>query len=553
MCAAFLALRRWKRVELLGEKVERAVCRSGVMSYVLGIDVGTTRMRCFALDKNGKALVSHFCDVEVLHPQPCHSEMDPEGLWQGFKEVVSGALTKAHLDPKDAACIGITCARNSFLLWNRSTGKPICNIITWQDRRAAQVCKDWNESMQFKFIHAGGGFMHAVTRMKRFLAASIIHLQTQHVAPRLYWALNNIEGAKQMAEEGKLCFGTVDSWILWKLTDGAVHATDYSHICTTVLFDPFQMTWSSLMFNVMGFPASILPEIKDSGGLFGHTAEHIFGASIPITGLISDATSATFAQGCWSPGDLKCTMGTGMFLCINTGSKPHASITGFYPVVGWKIGNELVYLAEANFPSCGSVVEWGKEFGLYSTPAQSENIAELVDNSDGVCFVPAFDGIPPPHNDPLATATMIGLTHNTRKEHIARALLESLAYTFKQLCDVACKENLKIKRVRVDGGVSQNNFILQLTSDLLGKTVERPKDVDMAVYGAIYVAGLSAGFWKSREEIQPFWELGCEFLPKDKTSEESKQILQNYQRWQCAVQRSLEWYKRDEIEHSNGE
>ena len=515
------------------------------MSYVLGIDVGTTVIRCFATGKDGRQISKHFTEVKVEHPQPGYSEIDPERLWRGFKEVVSGTLANGQLDPKDAACMGITCQRNTFLLWNRSTGEPLCNLITWQDRRAAEVCKEWNQSMQFKFLHAGAGVMHLLTRSKRFLAASIITLQTQHVVPRLYWAMNNIEGAKEKAAEDNLCFGTVDSWILWKLTDGAVHATDYSHICSSVLYDPYQMKYSDTMLSIMGFPRSMLPEIKDTGGHFGDVAEHHFGASIPITGLISDQTSAMFAQGCWGPGDIKCSLGTGMFFCVNTGRKPHASLSGFYPIIGWKIGEELVYLAEANFPSCGSIVEWGKRFAMYSEPAETEGIAESVEDSDGVCFVPAFDGIQAPYNDPCATASIIGLTHNTRKEHIVRALLESLSYTFKQLYDIAESEiSLKFKQIRVDGGVSRNNFVVQLTSDLLGRSVERPKDIDMTVYGAIYVAGLAHGFWKSRDEIKQFWELDRKFDPKDPSSKEARQILQHYKTWQKAVERSLGWYKQ---------
>ena len=519
------------------------------MTYVLGVDVGTTRIRCFAIDKQGKPLSSYFTGVKVLHPQPGYSEIDPEELWLGFKDVVSNTLTNGQLDPAEAACMGITCQRNTFLLWNRSTGKPLCNLITWQDRRADEVCKQWNESMQFKFIHAGAGVMHFFTRSKRFLAASIISLTCQQVVARLYWALNNIKGAKQLAEENNLCFGTVDTWILWKLTNGAVHATDYSHVCTTVLFDTYQMKYSDTIISVMGFPRSMLPEIKDTGGLFGHVAEEHFGASIPITGVISDQTSATFAQGCWERGDLKCTLGTGMFMCINTGSKPHASLTGVYPVVGWKIGKDVTFLAEANFPSSGSVCEWGAKFGLYSDPSETEAIAESVEDSNGVCFVPAFDGIQAPYNDPCATASVIGLTHKTSQEHLVRAMLESLAFTFKQLYDVAESElNVEIKKIRVDGGVSNNNFTMQVVSDLLGREVDRPTDVDMTVYGAIYVAGLASGFWNSREEIKSFWKLDRTFLPKVSDSQERLALLASYQRWQRAVERSLAWYDQIECE-----
>jgi len=382
------------------------------------------------------------------------------------------------------------------------------------------------------------------TRSKRFLAASIISLTTQHVAPRLYWAMNNIPDAKKLASEENLCFGTVDTWLLWKLTNGDVHATDYSHVCTTVLFDTYQMKYSDAILNVLGLPRSILPEIKDTGGLFGHVSREHFGAAIPITALISDQTSAMFAQGCWEKGDMKCTMGTGMFMSINTGDKPHASLSGMYPTVGWKIGSEIAFLAEANFPSCGSVCEWGKSFGLFSDPSETEAIASSVENSDGVCFVPAFDGIQAPYNDPKATASVIGITHNTTKENMVRAMLESIAFTFKQLYDVAEDElSTPIKKIRVDGGVSNNNFVIDTVSDLLGREVERPSDVDMTVYGAIYVAGLAEGFWKSKEEIKNIWKLGYVSRPR---AEAQPKLEHSYKTWQRAVERSLDWYKEIE-------
>lgn len=514
------------------------------MSYVLGIDIGTTRIRCFAVDNGGHIVSSHFSNIIVLHPEQGHSEIDPEGLWQDFKEVVSSTLSSGQLDPAKAACMGITCQRNTFLLWNRKTGIPLCNFITWQDRRADGVCKDWNTSMQLKLLNVGAGMLHFLTRSKRFLAASIITLTTQQVVPRLYWALENIEGARDLMAKDELCFGTIDSWILWKLTNGKLHATDYSNVCTTVLYDPYQLKYSDTMLNLMGFSESMLPEVRDTGGDFGIVDESHFGAPIPITGVISDQTSATFAQGCWNPGDIKCTLGTGMFLTINTGRKPHASLSGYYPVIGWKIKGDLTYLAEANFPSCGSAVDWGKNFGLYSDPSETEAMAESVSDSDGVRFVPVFDGIQVPYNDPRAGAGMIGLTHNTRKEHIVRAILESLAYTFKQVYDVGKTEiSLKNARLCVDGGVSRNDFTMQLASELLGQELQRPKDVDMTVYGAVYVAGLASGFWKNREEILKFWELDRKFEPKTLNTTLRGGILSEYRNWQQAVQRSLDWYK----------
>lgn len=516
------------------------------MSYVLGVDVGTTKICCLVLNKDGEKVVSHTADVVVLHPQPGHSEIQPDELWERLKQALVETLRKGGLEAKDAVCLGITCQRNSFLLWNRETGAPLCNLITWQDRRAADVCREWNESMQFKFLHAGAGFLHAITRNKRFLGASILSLQCQMVAPRLYWALKHVEGASQLAQEGKLCFGTTDSWVLWKLTGGTVHATDYSNVCTSALYDPYQMQWSSTILNLLGIPTSILPKVKDSGGLFGTTPKDLFGAAIPITGVISDQTSAMFAQGCWERGDLKCSMGTGMFMCLNTGRKPHTSLQGLYPVIGWKIGSEVAYLAEANFPSCGSVVEWGKRFGLFSDPAETEALAEAAEKIDGLCFLPAFDGIQAPITDPHASAGVLGMTHNTQSKHVVRAMLESLAYSFKMLFDTACSEvEFKVKRVCVDGGVSKNGFVVQLSSTLLGHPIERPAETDMTVCGAIFLAGLASGFWTSKDQILSFRKLDRKFEPM--TGEERKTVIGGYRRWQQAIDRSLHWYKEKGI------
>ena len=516
------------------------------MSFVLGIDVGTTKICCLALDREGQQVASHTADVSVLHPQPGHSEIEPEDLWQRLREALAETLRRGELEAKDAACLGITCQRNSFLLWNRETGEPLCNLITWQDRRAADVCREWNESMQFRFLHAGAAFLHTFTRNKRFLAASIISLQCQMVAPRLYWALKHVTGASELAKEGKLCFGTTDSWVLWKLTDGAVHATDYSNVCTSALYDPYQMQWSTTILNVLGIPPGIFPEVRDSGGDFGHVPEHMFGATIPITGVISDQTSAMFAQGCWEKGDLKCSMGTGMFMCLNTGRKPHASIQGLYPVIGWKMGSEVAYLAEANFPSCGSVVEWGRRFGLFSDPAETEALAEAAEKIDGLCFLPAFDGIQAPFTDPHASAGILGMTHATEGKHIVRAMLESLAYAFKMLFDTACSEiDFKVKRVCVDGGVSRNGFVVQLSSSLLGLPVERPAETDMTVCGAIFLAGLASGFWTSKDQILAFRKLDKTFKPA--STEGRRTAINGYQRWQKAIERSLHWYEENGI------
>lgn len=512
---------------------------SSSSSFVLGVDVGTSRIRCVAVDKSGETLSQREVSVDVLHPSPDASEIDPEELWIKFKSVVVQTLESASLKVEDASCMGITTLRSTFLLWERESGKPICNFSTWQDRRAAQACIDWNESIQLKALQAGANVAYFFTRGKKFMAASVIKFITNHTSVRLWWMLNQLEGARERGRRGELCFGTVDTWLIWKLTNGTVHATDYSNVSATAFYDSYQLDWSGLLMKMFEIPTEMLPEIRDSGGNFGCCHEEIFGSPIPITGVISDQTSAMFGQMCWEPGDAKCTLGTGLFVNINTGNRPHASVSGFYPVIGWKIGPDLTFLAEGMFSSVGSVIEWGKRFGLYSDPAETEDMAQSVDTSGGVCFIPCFDGIQAPHNDPNSTASVIGLTHNTRKEHMVRAILESIAFVCKQLVSVANAEiTCPVKKIRVDGGVCRNGFILQLISDLLEIPVEKPSELDKTVFGAVYVAGLASGFWSSREEIKSFWKLDSVFEPKDNSQYESL-----YATWQDALHRSLKWYK----------
>ena len=514
------------------------------MAFVLGVDVGTSRLRCIAMTRDGQIVGNHQAPMTVLHPLPDACELDPELLWRTFQEVVKETLRASSLRAEDAACLGITCLRNTFLLWKRETGEPLCNFITWQDRRAAKDCESWNESAKLKTLQAGASVLHFFTRSKKFLAASVISFITNMTAIRLHWLLNTLQGTREMGRRGEICFGTVDTWLLWKLTEGKVHATDYSNISTSVLYDPYCMDWTNLMLTLLDIPQQILPEIRDTGGDFGNCASHIFGHPIPITGVISDQTSAAFAQMCWEPGDAKCTFGSGMFMSINTGNKPHASISGFYPTICWKIGDELVFLAEGIFASVGSVVEWGKEFGLYSDPVETETMALSVDSSGGVCFVPCFSGIQAPYNDPHCAASVVGLNYNTRKEHVTRAMLESFAFVCKQLFDVARSEiSFKIKKMRVDGGVCNNSFTMQLCSDMLGVPIERPKTLDMTVFGAVFVAGLSSGFWKSRDEIRDFWQLDREFVPQASSEKNMEKLLKSFRTWTKALQRSLEWYE----------
>ena len=509
------------------------------MSYVLAVDIGSTYLRCFAFDKKGKPLASHFSSVVVIHPEIGASEIDPENIWNTFQTSVKETLNAGNLEPKNAVSLGVTCQRNSFLLWHRTSGQPLCNLITWQDRRAAFCCNKLNRSFPVHLFRISTKIAHVFTNSNRYLMGSIIKFIPAQVAPRLYWVLNKSPQMYEMAEQGLVCFGTLDSWILWKLTDGKVHATDYSNACSTVLFDPFNLCWSDLILTLLGIPISILPEIKDTSGNFGTTLKNLFGSEIPIGSLIADQQSAMFAQCCWNKGDMKVSLGTGTFLAVNTGNYVHASSYGIYPLVGWKIGSEICYLAEGSSPSTGSVIEWAKKFALFEDVASTEKLAELVEDSGGVYFVPAFDGMQVPHEDPTATAAIFGLNHDTRKEHVLRALLESFAFQLKYLY-VAIKQEFNLNDghpIKVDGGVASNNFVLQTACDLLRVPIQRPANLDMTVLGAAFLAGLAVKFWH-REDIKQLWTLQHTVSPRN-----GGLCKDRYKKWLRVTERTCGWYK----------
>ena len=509
------------------------------MSYVLAVDIGSTRLRCFAFDKKGRPLASHFSDVVVIHPETGASEIDPDNVWNTFQATVKTTLNTGALDPKDAISLGVTCQRNSFLLWNRTSGRPLCNLNTWQDCRASAFCDKLNSSIPVHLVHFFSRIAYTFTRSNRYLMGSVIKFTPVQVAPRLYWALHNTPHAFELAEQGLLCFGTLDSWILWKLTDGRVHATDYSNASSTVLFDTFGLCWSDMVLTLLGIPISILPEIKDTSCNFGTTAKSVFGSEIPIGCIIADQQSAMFAQCCWNEGDMKASLGTGTFLTVNTGSYVHASTSGIYPLVGWKIGSEICYLAEGHSSSTGSAIEWAKKFALFEDVTVTEKLAKSVVDCGGVYFIPAFDGIQVPYEDPTATAAIFGLNHDTKKEHVLRALLESFAFQLKYLHSIVHKE-LKLNGggpIKVDGGVANNKFILQTACDLIGVALQRPNNLDMTVLGAAFLAGLALNFW-DREDIKQLWTLQYTV-----NSNDAKLCKDRYKKWLKAAERTGSWYK----------
>lgn len=514
------------------------------------MDVGTSSIRGHIYDREAKVRGSFSTKLLSLYPEVGHVELDPDQLWKGFITVVKGAVQDAGVQMRQIEALGISSQRSTFTTWNRKTGVPFHRFISWQDQRAADLVKSWNSSCTMKVIHGLMKLLYFLTRQKRSLAASLIVFSTQHVTFRLVWALTHYQQVRQAIAEGNCCFGTIDTWLLFRLTKGHVHATDYSNASSTGLFDSYQMCWSGFLCSLVSVPLSILPAVENTGSNFGSTDSSIFGVSIPIKAVVADQQAAMFGECCFDVGDVKITMGTGTFMDINTGSQPHTSVAGLYPLVGWKLGAEVAYLAEGNAADTGTAIKWAQELELFSDVKDTSAMAYSVADADGVCFVPSFSGLQAPLNDPKACASLMGLKPSTTKSHLVRAILESLAFRNKQLYETMLQEtHIPITSIRMDGGVSSNNFVVQLTADLFGRTVSRPQHTEMSSLGAAFIAGLTVGFWRDREELRKLQFSNELFIPggvvkgggESLRREEYSQVLHS---WEKALRRSMNWYNK---------
>lgn len=508
-------------------------------SYVLALDIGTTVIRAYVYDKNVNVLGSSHSKVTLLHPKPLLSEIEPHKLYHEVIDCIHRCIKASGLTADEITCMGIATQRNTFITWDKETGVPFHNFITWQDLRGKEYVKDWNHSYTMKALNTGAKLLHTFTRSPRHLAASVLRFLSPQVTMRLKWLLNHNEELKERLHYGQVLFGCMDTWIMWKLTGGKVHATDYSCASSTGLFDPFQMEWSAVVCKLLDIPMLIFPTIKDTSGFFGTCDPKIVGAAIPITAVVADQQSAMFGDCCFSVGDVKCTMGSGTFIDLNTGDIPHASIAGLYPLVGWKIGSELVYIAEGVAADTGRVLEWAQNLNIFNDVSELASIAESVPDNGGVYFVAAFSGLQAPINDDTAVTTMIGMTPSTDRAHVVRAILESLAFRFKLLYETMLTETKQpIKTVRVNGGVSNNKFVLQLMADLTNQVIEKSRFTDMTNLGAAFLAGLGQGIWKSKEDLVNLQ--GCDqvFAPQEKWCK-YKTVFRT---WERAVNRSKKWY-----------
>ncbi|KAL4219808.1 putative glycerol kinase 5 [Mactra antiquata] len=512
-------------------------------TFIVSVDVGTTSLRSHIYTNNGLIKASSSKKIELIHPKPGWVEIDPELIYKQTVDCIGESIKAAGIRVDDVTCLGISVQRNTCLTWDSETGKPYHNFITWQDLRARDYVKSWNNSLTLKALNSGSKFLHVFTRKKRFLSASVLKFMSPQVTLRLLWLLDNIPELRKKASEGIAVFGCIETWLLWKLTGGKVHATDYSCASTTGMYDPFQVEWSSIVCGLVNIPMNFFPEVKPTSGLFGHVEESIFGSKIPITCLAGDQSASMFGECCFNVGDIKCTLGTGMFINLNTGESPHASIAGLYPIIAWKIGDKLTYMAEGVASDTGTMISWAQKLGYFDDVRDTSSIAESVQDTDGVYVVPAFSGLQAPINDDKAVTLMLGMQPSTTKAHMVRAILESIAFRFKLLYETVLNETrIPLSFVRVDGGVGNNDFLVQLMADLTNQVMNRSTQTEnMTSLGTAFFAGLAVGVWKDLSELADIRNTEKDFEPQP-TWGKYKYV---FQQWERAVNRSKLWYADD--------
>ena len=495
--------------------------------YILALDQGTTSSRALVFDHAGRVKGLAQEEFAQILPKPGWVEHDPEVIWNTQISVAKGALTNAGITAEEVAAIGISNQRETTILWERATGKPVANAIVWQSRASAEICERLKkEGVEPVFQEKTGLLLDAY-----FSGSKIRHL------------FDTIPGLEQRAAAGEILFGTVDSFLLWRLSGGKVHATDVSNASRTLLFNIHTLQWDDELLNIFGIPRQILPEVRPSSGIYGETDASLLGKAIPITGVAGDQQAATFGQTCFSPGMAKNTYGTGCFLLMNTGDKPVRSNNKLLTTVGWQIGDEVTYCLEGSVFIGGAVVTWLRDgLGLIGSSDEVEALACSVPDSDGVYFVPALVGLGAPHWDPYARGTLIGLTRGTTAGHIARAALESMAFQSGDVLKAMQQDSgINLQKLQVDGGAAQNSLLLQFQADLLQVPVQRPIGSESTALGAAYLAGLAVGYWKDKAEIAQVWTVDQEFqsqLPLD-------EINKRWHTWHRAVERSRDWARED--------
>jgi len=494
--------------------------------YILALDQGTTSSRAIVFAHDGRVVAAAQQEFEQILPAPGLVEHDPEAIWSSQLDVARTALARASLTAADVAALGVTNQRETTVLWDRDTGRPVANAVVWQSRASAAICERLKaDGLQETFRVKTGLVVDAY-----FSGTKIKHLLDTH------------EGLRGRAEKGEILFGTVDTWLIWRLTGGRRHLTDYSNASRTLIFNIHTLDWDDELLRLLQIPRAMLPEVRPSSEVYAETAPQWFGGPIPIAAAAGDQQAATFGQRCFEPGSAKNTYGTGCFLLLNTGRQPVASANNLLTTIGWGIGQRVTYCLEGSVFIAGAVVQWLRDgLGIIRTSADVEQLAATVPDSGGVYFVPAFVGLGAPHWDPYARGTILGITRGTTAGHLARAAVESMAYQTCDLVEAMQKDAaLDLAELRVDGGASLNNHLMQFQADLLGVRVRRPVVAETTALGAAYLAGLAVGYWQDTADVAGHWALDREFLPN--LPVQQRDTLRR--RWHEAVRRSLGWEAR---------
>ena len=491
--------------------------------YIMALDAGTTSNRAILFDHDGKIVSVAQREFTQIYPQPGWVEHDANEIWSTMLGVAVETMAKAGVSAEDVAGIGITNQRETTIVWDKETGEPVYNAIVWQCRRTS----DYSDSLKAKGLED-------TIRSKTGLV-----IDAYFSATKLRWILENVEGVRERAERGELLFGTVDTWLIWKLTHGRVHVTDYSNASRTMMFNINELKWDEDILKELGIPMCMLPEVKDSSCVYGKASKHILGREIPIAGIAGDQQAALFGQQCWEKGNAKNTYGTGCFLLMNTGDKPVFSENGLVTTIAWGVDGRIQYALEGSVFIAGASIQWLRdEMRLIDSAEDSEYMATKVKDSNGCYVVPAFTGLGAPYWNQYARGTIVGITRGVNKYHIIRATLESIAYETSDVLSAMEKDSgVKLSELKVDGGASANNFLMQTQADIINATVVRPSCLESTAMGAAFLAGLAVGYWNSVDELRTVISIDRVYKPE--IDEEERQSRLGG--WKKAVSRSFDW------------
>lgn len=489
--------------------------------YVLALDQGTTSSRAILFDRNGNIVKISQKEFRQIYPNPGWIEHNPLEIWEtqlnAAREVLNG------INKEEVACIGITNQRETTVLWDKNTGQPVYNAIVWQSRQTSEICDQLKKSGMEPYIKENTGLV----------------VDAYFSGTKIKWILDNVPGVRERAEKGEILFGTIDTWLAWNLTGGKVHITDYSNASRAMIYNIRELKWDEKILQELNIPANVLPEVRQSSEIYENTVKDIFGVEIPISGIAGDQQSALFGQLCFQEGMMKNTYGTGCFMLMNTGEKIVKSNKGLITTIAWGVDNKVEYALEGSIFVAGAAIQWLRdELKIIHDAADSEYFANKVKDSNGVYVVPAFTGLGAPHWDMYARGAIVGLTRGTNRNHIIRATLESIAYQTKDVIEAMIEDSgINLTALKVDGGATANNFLMQFQSDILDVNIERPEVTETTALGAAYLAGLAVGFWKSKGEISQYWSINRKFKPE--MDEEKRNAL--YEGWKKAVGRSKDW------------